>query len=150
MLIRRNLSVFRNGVRWPPIFVRWLTVAETKCPEEPSTSSASSAFPLKRIDLVPARIHAHLFAGTPIPETALAGDPFEKLQLPDLEGANLLEHFENIASRQFEPYRCLLAQAASLKRLPRLPDEWAFQTGWTRYSDNEPPTQVKFFSFFSV
>lgn len=57
-----------------------------------------------------------------------------KLNLPKLEGKNIEEHFYNIGESQSAPYRKLLLELIS--NIPKVPEEWAFQSGWTKYSDN--------------
>lgn len=98
---------------------------------------------LKKIDLIPARLHRHLFGENErLPVNTVEKDLFENLELPDLEGSNLLEHFHYISSKQFEGYQKLLAQAAVLNATPPLPEKWAFQVGWTMY-DSEDGTSKK-------
>lgn len=142
MLPRRALSVLGSSSR--PL--RCYTVAVGSSSQDPSTSAGSGSFTLKKIDLVPARIHRHLFGDGPLPENTLKHNPFERLHLPELEGSTILEHFRNIAAKQFEPYRRLLAQAAATEELPRMPDNWVFQTGWTMYAENGASEQVWLFS----
>ncbi|VBB30512.1 unnamed protein product, partial [Acanthocheilonema viteae] len=139
MSIRHNLSVVRRTSSF--IVKRWYTV-EVNSAEEPSTSKKNAPFNLKKIDLVPERLHRHLFGSCPIPENTLKDDPFEMLDLPHLEGSNLLDHFQNTAIKQFEPYRRLLVEATTIRKLPPVPEKWIFQAGWTRYAINEPPKQV--------
>ncbi|VDO39939.1 unnamed protein product [Onchocerca flexuosa] len=139
MRARYNLSAVRKT--WSFAATRWYTV-EINSPEQPSTSKKNASFSLKKIDLVPERLHRHLFGNFPVPENTLKNDPFEALDLPNLEGSNLLDHFQNIAIKQFEPYRRLLLKAATIRKLPDLPKEWIFHPGWTRYEMNESPKQV--------
>ncbi|OZC06502.1 DNA-directed DNA polymerase [Onchocerca flexuosa] len=139
MRAKYNLSAVRKT--WSFAATRWYTV-EINSPEQPSTSKKNASFSLKKIDLVPERLHRHLFGNFPVPENTLKNDPFEALDLPNLEGSNLLDHFQNIAIKQFEPYRRLLLKASTIQKLPDLPKEWIFHPGWTRYEMNESPKQV--------
>ncbi|KAG6456278.1 hypothetical protein O3G_MSEX009640 [Manduca sexta] len=63
--------------------------------------------------------------------------PDVKLQLPKLEGSDLVEHFYNIGERQCAPYRELLKQLAS-SELPPLPKKWTKKSGWHKYEGNKP------------
>ncbi|EJW72591.1 hypothetical protein WUBG_16500 [Wuchereria bancrofti] len=139
MSVRCGLSTVRQT--WPIIITRWYTV-EVNSLEQPSTSKKNTSFSLKKIDLVPERLHRHLFGNCPIPENTLKDDPFEVLDLPHLEGSNLLDHFQKTASKQFEPYRRLLIEATTIRKLPVMPKQWNFHPGWTRYEVNKSPEQV--------
>lgn len=139
MSIRNNLQNLRKT--WSTVVKRWYSI-EKDLPEQPSTSKKNASFSLKKIDLVPERLHRHLFGGYPVPENTLKVDPFEVLDLPHLEGSNLLDHFHNTAVKQFKPYRHLLGEAATIRKLPTMPKEWIFHPGWTRYEENESPKQV--------
>ncbi|XP_067620356.1 DNA polymerase subunit gamma-1, mitochondrial [Eurosta solidaginis] len=55
------------------------------------------------------------------------------LQLPELHGKNIEEHFHTIAKVQVEPYQNLLNALVNCKTLPARPKEWHFQSGWTVY-----------------
>ncbi len=57
------------------------------------------------------------------------------LPLPQLQGENLREHFENIAFRQVGHYRNL-ANGLAACELPEIPpiDKLVFKPGWTRYT----------------
>lgn len=139
MSSRYNLSAIRRT--WSIAVTRWYTV-EVNSSEQPSTSKRDASFSLKKIDLVPERLHRHLFGNCPIPENTLKDDPFEILDLPHLEGSNLLDHFKNTAIKQFEPYHRLLIEASTIRRLPSMPKKWILHPGWTRYEINESPKQV--------
>lgn len=140
MSLRHNLFAVRKTSSL--IMRRWYAV-EVNSTEQPSTSKRNVSINLKKIDLVPERLHHHLFGNCPVPENALKDDPFKVLDLPQLEGSNLLEHFENTAIKQFEPYRRLLIEATTIRKLPSMPEKWIFQSGWTRYTINESPKQVR-------
>uniref|UniRef100_A0A915PS28 DNA-directed DNA polymerase n=1 Tax=Setaria digitata TaxID=48799 RepID=A0A915PS28_9BILA len=139
MLIRNSLSAVRTT---PQFVVKRLYAVEVSSSEEPSTSNRNSSFIPKKIELVPERLHRHLFGSYPVPETAVKNDPFEMLELPNLEGSDLLDHFQNIAMKQFEPYRRFFMQAANIRKLPSIPKKWIFHPGWTRYTVTESPKQV--------
>ncbi|XP_077423292.1 DNA polymerase subunit gamma-1 isoform X2 [Vanacampus margaritifer] len=55
-----------------------------------------------------------------------------ELKLPKMYGDNIDEHFRVLAQKQSLPY---LEAAAKLQQaeLPPMPQEWAWQVGWTRY-----------------
>lgn len=55
-----------------------------------------------------------------------------KLNLPKLEGNTIEDHFYNIGKSQCSPYRLLLEDLIKNK-LPKKPDKWTIQPGWTRY-----------------
>ncbi|MCP9262342.1 hypothetical protein DINM_005615 [Dirofilaria immitis] len=139
MSARYSLSVIRKT--WTFVVTRWYTV-EVNSSEQASSSNRSASFSLRKIDLVPERLHRHLFGNCPVPKNTLKDDPFEVLDLPHLEGSNLLDHFQNIAVKQFEPYRHLLVEATTIRKLPDMPKEWIFHPGWTRYEMTELPKQV--------
>lgn len=139
MSVRHNLSAVHKACLF--IARRWYTV-EVNSAEQPSTSRKNASFSLKKIDLVPERLHRHLFGSCPVPKNTLKDDPFEMLDLPHLEGSNLLDHFQNTAIKQFEPFRRLLVEATNIRKLPAMPEKWVFQPGWTRYAINESPKPV--------
>ncbi|XP_053573644.1 DNA polymerase subunit gamma-1 [Bombina bombina] len=58
--------------------------------------------------------------------------PDVELQLPKMYGSSIEEHFQIIAQKQTFPY---LEAANDLLQcqLPEMPQEWAWQTGWTKY-----------------
>ncbi|KAM4677002.1 DNA polymerase subunit gamma-1 [Discoglossus pictus] len=59
--------------------------------------------------------------------------PDVELQLPKMYGSNIEEHFQILAQKQTLPY---LEAANDLLQcqLPEMPQEWAWQTGWTKYT----------------
>ncbi|KAM4749032.1 DNA polymerase subunit gamma-1 [Rhinophrynus dorsalis] len=64
-------------------------------------------------------------------ETSTVSDV--ELQLPKMYGSNIEEHFQILAQKQSFPY--LEAANALLQcHLPAMPQEWAWQTGWTKYT----------------
>lgn len=110
---------------------------------EGSSLSQTSTVQLKRIDLVPARLHEHLFGkNSSLPENTLISDPYKDIELPELEGSSIEEHFQCIGNRQFAPYSKLLEEAASLKEI-EIPKKWSFSEGWTMYDAHDgTPTKV--------
>ncbi|XP_073823167.1 DNA polymerase gamma, catalytic subunit tam [Musca autumnalis] len=55
------------------------------------------------------------------------------LQLPPLKGRNIEEHFMEIGKQQVKPYKDLLNPLLTVKSLPRKPEKWSLQEGWTIY-----------------
>lgn len=58
--------------------------------------------------------------------------PDTSFTLPQLQGKNILEHFHRIGSSTAEPYLSLANTLASAT-IPPKPDEFAIQSGWTKY-----------------
>lgn len=54
------------------------------------------------------------------------------MQLPQMLGGNLDDHFRSIASTQSKVYLDLAKQLAQTKLCP-MPSKWSSETGWTRY-----------------
>lgn len=65
------------------------------------------------------------------------------LKLPKMYGSNIEEHFQILAQKQSFPY---LEAANDLLQcnLPDMPQEWAWQTGWTKYTREGGKEQVDF------
>ncbi|XP_039294858.1 DNA polymerase subunit gamma-1, mitochondrial [Nilaparvata lugens] len=57
------------------------------------------------------------------------------IDLPKLKGGNLEEHFWNIGEEQCGAYRKLVEDLISVGA-PKVPQNWVFKPGWTRYSEN--------------
>ncbi|XP_061402848.1 DNA polymerase subunit gamma-1, mitochondrial [Musca vetustissima] len=55
------------------------------------------------------------------------------LKLPPLKGRNIEEHFMEIGREQVKPYKDLLQPLLSIPTLPRKPEKWSLQEGWTIY-----------------
>uniref|UniRef100_A0A673MKI6 DNA polymerase subunit gamma-1 n=1 Tax=Sinocyclocheilus rhinocerous TaxID=307959 RepID=A0A673MKI6_9TELE len=74
-------------------------------------------------------------------ETALLPDV--ELKLPQMYGNDINEHFSLLAQKQSLPY---LDAASQLQRarLPRMPKEWAWEVGWTRYGPGGERQSVNF------
>ena len=66
-----------------------------------------------------------------------------ELDLPPLKGKNIEEHFWILGEEQSKPYRNLLLNFIS-KKLPKSPDKWLCQKGWTKYEKGKEPVQVQF------
>uniref|UniRef100_A0A1B6D0L6 DNA polymerase subunit gamma-1 n=1 Tax=Clastoptera arizonana TaxID=38151 RepID=A0A1B6D0L6_9HEMI len=64
-----------------------------------------------------------------------------QLNLPKLQGKDIEEHFYNIGEIQSAPYRNHLLDI--IGDIPKMPSEWSFQPGWTRYSE-DGATRVDF------
>ncbi|KAF4792952.1 DNA polymerase subunit gamma-1 [Turdus rufiventris] len=69
--------------------------------------------------------------------------PDVHLQLPRMYGDNIDEHFRLLAQKQSLPY---LEAANELLRceLPPLPEQWAWELGWTRYGPHGQAEPVDF------
>ncbi|VDK28421.1 unnamed protein product [Anisakis simplex] len=106
---------------------------------QPTSSVDSGTSSQKHIQLVPSRLHHHLFgdssASTPelSPNESAAQDEFAKLELPKLYGQNLQEHFLELGMKQTAAYREQLDIAANMQTIPRMPTKWVLQVGWTKY-----------------
>ncbi|XP_005179794.2 DNA polymerase subunit gamma-1, mitochondrial [Musca domestica] len=55
------------------------------------------------------------------------------LKLPPLKGKNIEEHFMEIGREQVKAYKELLMPLVNIKTLPRKPEKWSLQEGWTIY-----------------
>lgn len=66
-----------------------------------------------------------------------------ELELPRMYGSNIEEHFRILAQKQNLPY---LEAANELLQchIPDLPQEWAWQAGWTKYTKGGGKEQVDF------
>ena len=63
------------------------------------------------------------------------------VQLPPLQGDNIDEHFRSIANDLAEPY-LQLALEMSNSSLPPMPEQWCFNSGWTRYNSDGSAASV--------
>ncbi|KAF7988145.1 hypothetical protein HCN44_007639 [Aphidius gifuensis] len=61
--------------------------------------------------------------------------PDVDIDLPPLEGKDLIEHFLNISTAQAAPYLKLAEKI--INDIPEMPETWVFQEGWTRYCDGK-------------
>ena len=74
---------------------------------EATGTIASQSLKLNKIDLVPIKLHAHLFGEGSSTAQQLVSMPDDvdgivnKIDLPQLHGNNLLDHFNKIAQEQF-------------------------------------------------
>ncbi|XP_018560902.1 DNA polymerase subunit gamma-1, mitochondrial [Anoplophora glabripennis] len=64
------------------------------------------------------------------------------LKIPPLHGKNIEEHFKIIGEEQVLPYRDLVSQL--LENLPKAPEKWLMQNGWTRYAPGLDPEKVPY------
>lgn len=58
--------------------------------------------------------------------------PDVDIKLPPLKGANIIEHFHEIAHEQVKPYKELIECLANAE-LAEMPKTWKMTEGWTRY-----------------
>ncbi|EFN85052.1 DNA polymerase subunit gamma-1, mitochondrial [Harpegnathos saltator] len=58
--------------------------------------------------------------------------PDVNLKLPILEGKDIEEHFYNIGKAQAKPYLKIINKI--IKDIPKMPEQWLFKEGWTRYT----------------
>jgi DNA polymerase gamma 1 len=65
------------------------------------------------------------------------------LEIPDLVGSNLNEHFGILGKDQAEPYLSMAKQFSG-KSLPDKPHDIILQSGWTRYSLDGTCERVEF------
>ena len=52
--------------------------------------------------------------------------------LPPLRGQNIEEHFYNIGKEYSDQYKQLIENVIN-EEFPRMPTEWRFKSGWTKY-----------------
>lgn len=73
-------------------------------------------------------------------------DPIDIKGFPELVGKNTLdEHFTRVGDRYSQPYLGMAEAFLDAKmKLPKKPVKWLFQSGWTRYVENEAPEKVDF------
>lgn len=66
--------------------------------------------------------------------------------MPPLVGANIEEHFFNIASDQVQPYRTLISDLLShFTAIPLMPKIWNYEKGWSHYDpESGKPRSVPF------
>ncbi|XP_055546373.1 DNA polymerase subunit gamma-1, mitochondrial [Wyeomyia smithii] len=69
--------------------------------------------------------------------------PEVSFQLPKLKGANIEEHFYNVADEQSRPYRELLQSLVTTKDIPQ-PAKWSSSPGWTCYDQDRGPLAVPY------
>ena len=117
------------------------------------------------VQLLSPELHAQVFRGVsfPPPEApnvriarehlAMHGlDPSQgsvvpsvSFSLPSLQGQTIDEHFHRIGASTAEPSLSLAKRFASLssRDLPPKPEEWAYQSGWTKYHPDGSFESVK-------
>lgn len=105
------------------------------------------------IPLVPLKLHEHLFGyGSATEEMKaqmakcnVSNSAIEKLQLPGLKcTGNLMEHFMQIGKEQYAKYKQQMDIAMNIQRLPPLPRQWVFKSGWTVYNNDSTSASVSF------
>lgn len=69
--------------------------------------------------------------------------PDVDVKLPPLRGANLVEHFYEIANEQSQPYRHLVESLVH-KGVPPMPKTWLMVEGWTRYNEDGSTASVPY------
>lgn len=69
--------------------------------------------------------------------------PDVELKLPEMYGNDIDEHFRLLAQKQSLPYLDAASQLQGA-RLPRMPKEWAWEVGWTRYGAGGECHRVNF------
>lgn len=74
-------------------------------------------------------------------ETSLLPDV--ELNLPQMYGKNIDEHFRILAQKQSLPYLEAAIQL-QMAELPRMPREWSWEVGWTRYGPDGQSQKVDF------
>lgn len=74
-------------------------------------------------------------------ETVLLPDV--ELKLPQIYGNDIDEHFSLLAQKQSLPYLDAASQLQR-ERLPRMPKEWVWEVGWTRYGPGGEHQSVNF------
>lgn len=92
----------------------------------------------KNIELVPSNIQKYLFPNISQEEIdARTDELFDMIELPELHPSvhekGLMAHFDAIGKEQFDEYEQLLLEAMRIEKPPKMPSEWKFQVGWTRY-----------------
>lgn len=65
------------------------------------------------------------------------------VKLPPFRGANLIEHFYEIAKEQSQPYRNLVESLVN-KEPPPMPSAWKMTEGWTRYNEDGTTSAVPY------
>lgn len=64
--------------------------------------------------------------------------PDVDLKLPDILNGDIESHFYELGRQQSEPYKMLTDRL--MGSIPRMPGEWNFCAGWTKYVDGKPVT----------
>lgn len=88
------------------------------------------------------KIQAHLKKFGLLRNTSLS-IPDVHMELPNLYGSNIEEHFQHIATEQVKDYKNL-AQTLVTATLPLPPVKWALQKGWTKYKKDGSCESVPF------
>ncbi|XP_017014717.2 DNA polymerase subunit gamma-1, mitochondrial [Drosophila takahashii] len=146
-----SLKIYRR-VKPPP---------KVNKPEKPANVEAPSEYAenLVKVQMISQNLHSQLFPQSPrrISEQQVAAAkaykdelrrhgvdiessspvPDVQLKLPPLRGANIEEHFHNIAQEQVQPYEELLLPLVQCQELPKRPKRWEFFAGWTAYDPKD-------------
>lgn len=69
--------------------------------------------------------------------------PDVELKLPHMYGDDIDGHFRTLAQKQSLPYLDAASQLQGT-RLPDMPNEWAWEVGWTRYGEDGERNRVDF------
>jgi DNA polymerase gamma 1 len=106
-----------------------------------------------KIQMISKKLHRQIFSDTPSTGGNIGKDfdgivkhlksfdlwgkktvalPDPDVNLPDLFGNNIDEHFRELASQQIKPYLEQVKLICDCK-IPEKPKTWVFKTGWTRY-----------------
>lgn len=117
-----------------------------------------------KIQMLPEKLHTQIFGKRhhltdsseevvkklheELKKQGLLGNKIEALDevdidLPLFEGENIEEHFQVIGKEQSEPYKNLVNNFVN-KGIPKTPDSWLKQKGWTKYVTGQPPVKVPF------
>lgn len=128
----KGIALRRVEKNFLGISTRWTCLSTAQ--SAPSTSKEGSSVEsiLKKIDLVPLRLHKYLFGSAVVPENVVE-DTFTSLELPQLEGDNLQEHFYKIGESQMAENRRLLEMAFQMPTVPKMPTRWELNVGWSKY-----------------
>ncbi|XP_016944995.3 DNA polymerase subunit gamma-1, mitochondrial [Drosophila suzukii] len=146
-----NLKIYRR-VKPPP------KVNKPKKPEN-VVGQSEYAENLVKVQMISRNLHAQLFPQSPrsiseqqvtsakvykdelrrhgVDIESCAPVPDVQLKLPTLRGANIEEHFLNIAKEQVQAYEELLLPLVQCQELPKRPKRWAFFAGWTAYDPDD-------------
>uniref|UniRef100_A0A914YRA8 DNA-directed DNA polymerase n=1 Tax=Panagrolaimus superbus TaxID=310955 RepID=A0A914YRA8_9BILA len=115
-------------------------ISNDKKPVQKSTSNSSLTYDKKVIELVPSNIHEYLFPNAPTNDKKaeeVSDEILKKIILPELNASveknGLMAHFDEIGKEQFASYEELLEIAAAIENPPKMPLEWSFTAGWTKY-----------------
>uniref|UniRef100_A0A668AVG8 DNA polymerase subunit gamma-1 n=1 Tax=Myripristis murdjan TaxID=586833 RepID=A0A668AVG8_9TELE len=159
------MHMLRCPLRCPPTSVQWLrlrSLYSTKPHSLQGQDSPETRMNPLNIQMLSTNLHKQIFRGQEPhykeadvdrsirhlqthqlwgKETSLLPDV--DLKLPRMYGKNIDEHFRVLAKTQSLPY---LEAAIQLQQasLPPMPQEWAWEVGWTRYEPDGQSRRVDF------